>query len=105
MSPPQLKVDGVYQMSASFADLSGQPHGAAVLTGGTTHVSIPLDKAQAFSPDVTEARASATLEAGKLAVDATIGTSNGGHTNLQGQIDDVRKNNSPILGGGAPPWA
>ena len=26
--PPQLKVDGVYQMSASFADLSGQPHGA-----------------------------------------------------------------------------
>jgi len=102
--PPQLKVDGVYQMSASFADLSGQPHGAAVLTGGTTHVSIALDQAQAFSTDVTEARASATLEAGKLAVDATIGTSNGGHTNLQGQIDDVRKNNSPISGGVALQW-
>lgn len=102
--PPQLKVDGVYQMSASFADLSGQPHGAAVLTGGTTHVRIAFDQAQAFSTDVTEARASATLEAGKLAVDATIATSNGGHTNLQGQIDDVRRDNSPISGGVALQW-
>ena len=25
--PPQLKVDGVYQISASFADLSGNPMG------------------------------------------------------------------------------
>jgi translocation and assembly module TamB len=102
--PPQLKVDGVYQMSASFADLSGQPHGAAVLTGGTTHVRVAFDQAQAFTTDVTEARASATLEAGKLALDATIATSNGGHTNLQGQIDDVRKGNSPISGGVALQW-
>jgi translocation and assembly module TamB len=102
--PPQLKVDGVYQMSASFADLSGQPHGAAVLTGGTTHVRVAFDQAQAFSTDVTEARASATLEAGKLAVDATVASSNGGHTNLQGQIDDVRKSNSPISGGVALQW-
>ena len=102
--PPQLKVDGVYQMSASFADLSGQPHGAAVLTGGITHVRVAFDQAQAFSTDVTEARASATLEAGKLAVDATITSSNGGHTNLQGQIDDVRKSNSAISGGVALQW-
>ncbi len=102
--PPQLKVDGVYQMSASFADLSGQPHGAAVLTGGTTHVRIAFDQAQAFSTDVTEARAAATLEAGKLAVDATVATSNGGRTRLQGQIDDVRKNDSPISGGVALQW-
>ncbi|HUO66178.1 MAG TPA: translocation/assembly module TamB domain-containing protein [Gammaproteobacteria bacterium] len=102
--PPQLKIDGVYQMSASFADLSGQPHGAAVLTGGTTHVRVAFDQAQAFSTDVTEARASATLEAGKLAVGATIATSNGGRTNLQGQIDDVRKSNSPISGGVALQW-
>ena len=102
--PPQLKVDGVYQMSASFADLSGQPHGAAVLTGGTTHVRVVFDQGQPFSTDITEARASATLEAGKLAVDATIASSNGGHTNLQGQIDDVRKSNSPISGGVALQW-
>ena len=102
--PPQLKVDGVYQMSASFADLSGQPHGAAVLTGGTTHVRVAFDQGQPFSTDITEARASATLEAGKLAVDATIASSNGGHTNLQGQIDDVRKSNSPISGGVALQW-
>jgi translocation and assembly module TamB len=102
--PPQLKVDGVYQVSASFADLSGQPHGAAVLTGGTTHVRVAFDQAQAFSTDITEARASATLEAGKLALDATIASSNGGRTNLQGQIDDVRKDNSPISGGVALQW-
>jgi translocation and assembly module TamB len=102
--PPQLKVDGVYQMSASFADLSGQPHGAAVLTGGTTHVRVVFDQGQPFSTDITEARASATLEAGKLAVDATIASSNGGHTNLQGQIDDVRKSNSPISGGVGLQW-
>jgi translocation and assembly module TamB len=102
--PPQLKVDGVYQMSASFADLSGQPHGAAVLTGRTTHVRVAFDQSQAFSTDITEAHASATLEAGKLAVDATIASSNGGRTNLQGQIDDVRKGNSPISGGVALQW-
>jgi len=102
--PPQLKVDGVYQLSASFADLSGEPHGAAVLTGGTTHVRVAFDQAQAFSTDVTEARASATLEAGKLAVGATVASSNGGRTDLHGQINDVRKDDSPISGDVALQW-
>jgi translocation and assembly module TamB len=102
--PPQLKVDGVYQLSASFADLSGQPHGAVVLTGGITHVRVAFDQSQPFTTDVTEARAAATLEMGKLALDATVATSNGGRTNLQGQIDDVRKSNSPIFGGVALKW-
>jgi translocation and assembly module TamB len=102
--PPQLKVDGVYQMSASFSDLSGQPHGAAVLTGGTTHVRVAFDQAQAFSTDITEARASTTLENGKLTVGATVVSSNGGRTNLRGRIDDVRKGNSPISGDVALQW-
>jgi translocation and assembly module TamB len=102
--PMQLKVDGVYQLSASFADLSGQPHGAAVLTGGLTHVRVAFDQAQAFTTDITEARASTTLEEGKLTVGATVVSSNGGHTNLRGRIDDVRKSNSPISGDVALQW-
>ena len=102
--PPQLKVDGVYQMSASFTDLSGQPHGAAVLTGGLTHVRVAFDQSQAFTTDITEARASTTLEGGRLTVGATVVSSNGGHTNLRGRIDDVRKDNSPISGDVALQW-
>lgn len=102
--PPQLQLDGIYQLAASFADLGREPHGAAVLTGGTTHVRVAFDKAQAFATDITEARASATLEAGKLELGATVASSNGGHTNLRARIDDVRKNNSTISGSLSLAW-
>jgi translocation and assembly module TamB len=102
--PPQLQVDGVYQLAASFADLGRDPHGAAVLTGGTTHVRVAFDQAQAFATDITEARASATLEAGKLELGATVASSNGGHTNVRARIDDVRRTNSTISGSLSLQW-
>ena len=102
--PPQLALDGVYQLAASFADLSRNPRGAAVLSGGTTHVRVAFDQGQAFSTDITAARASATLDANRLELNATIGSSNGGHTSFEATIDDLRKPNSPISGGVALQW-
>ncbi|HUL82445.1 MAG TPA: translocation/assembly module TamB domain-containing protein, partial [Gammaproteobacteria bacterium] len=102
--PPQLAVNGVYQLAASFADLSHSPRGAAVLTGGTTQVRVAFDQAQAFATEITEARASATLDANRLELKATVGSSNGGHTSLEATIDDLRKPNSPISGGVALQW-
>ena len=102
--PPELQVDGVYQLAASFADLSREPRGAAVLTGGTTHVRVAFAEAQAFATDITEARASATLDANRLELNATIASSNGGHTHLGAVIDDLRKRDSPISGGVALEW-
>ena len=96
--PPQLAVDGVYQLSASFFDLSGEPRGAAALTGGTTHVRVAFGREQAFATDLEDFRATATLEAGRLELDAGVTSSNAGSARVNARIDDIGARDSTIAG-------
>jgi translocation and assembly module TamB len=102
--PPQLAIDGVYQLSASFFDLTTEPRGAAVLTGGTTHVQVAFGQQQAFATDLTDFRAIATLEAGLLELDASVGSTNAGSARVTARIDDVRARDSTIAGSVAVQW-
>jgi translocation and assembly module TamB len=102
--PPQLAIDGVYQLSASFSDLSGEPRGAAVVTGGITHAQVAFGQQQAFATDLTDFRASATLEAGRLELDASIASTSAGSARVNARIDDVRTRDSTIAGNVAVQW-
>jgi translocation and assembly module TamB len=102
--PPQLSVDGIYQLSASFDGLSTEPRGAAVLTGGTTHVGVAFGAQQAFATDLTDFRATATLQAGRLELDASVASTNGGSSRVNARIDDVRARDSTIAGSVAVQW-
>jgi translocation and assembly module TamB len=102
--PPQLAIDGVYQLSASFFDLATEPRGAAVLTGGTTHVEVGFGRQQAFATDLTDFRAIATLEGGLLELDASVGSTTAGSARVTARIDDVRVRDSTIAGSVAVQW-
>jgi translocation and assembly module TamB len=102
--PPQLSLDGVYQLSASFSDLQGDPHGAAVLTGGTTRARVLFGAQQAYATDFRDFLATATLEKGKLELNAGVSSSSGGRAQIGAQIDDVRTRNSNIAGRVGVQW-
>jgi translocation and assembly module TamB len=102
--PPQLAVDGVYQLSASFFDLSGEPRGAAALTGGTTHVRVAFGREQAFATDLEDFRATATLDAGRLELDAGVASSTAGNARVNARIDDIRARDSTIAGSVTIHW-
>jgi translocation and assembly module TamB len=102
--PPQLSLDGVYQLSASFSDLQGDVHGAAVLTGGTTQARVVFGTQQAYSTDFQDFLATATLEKGQLELKAGVSSSSGGRAQIDARIDDVRARNSKIGGNVAVQW-
>jgi translocation and assembly module TamB len=102
--PPQLALDGVYQLSASFSDLQGDPHGAAVLTGGTTRARVAFGSQQAYSTDFQDFLATATLDKGQLELNAGVSSSSGGRAQIGASIDDVRARDSRITGNVAVQW-
>ena len=103
--PPQLAIDGVYQLSASFFDLSTEPRGAAVLTGGATHAGVAFGQQQAFATELTDFRATATLEAGRARARRRASRARArGSARVRAQIDDVRTRDSTIAGSVAVQW-
>jgi translocation and assembly module TamB len=96
--PPQLTIDGVYQLSASFSNLAAEPRGAAVITGGTTRTRVLFGQQQAFATDLEDFRAIATLDGGVLDLAASVASTSDGSVRVNARIDDVRARDSTIGG-------
>ncbi len=96
--PAQLQVDGVYQLSASFLDITSSPRGAVALTGGATHARVAFGAEQAFAAELKELRASATLTDGRLDLAANVAGGDAGDASLSARIDDLRAADSSIGG-------
>jgi translocation and assembly module TamB len=103
--PPELVVDGVYQLSVSLLDLGGNPHGAAVLTGGTTHARVRFGSAQAFSTNLENLQAAATLRDSRFDLRASVQSGATGKAELSARVDDVRARDSTIGGALHVDWS
>jgi translocation and assembly module TamB len=102
--PPELTVNGVYQLSASLVDVLGEPHGALALTGGATHVSVETGEAQTFAADLTDVRAGMTLAQDKLELTAGLASTAGGSASVNATIENLRARDSPVDGSLLVEW-
>ena len=102
--PPELTVDGVYQLSAALFDPTGEPRGALALTGGVTRVAVAFGDAPAFTAELDEIRAGVTLEDRRLEAQASVRSTTAGRADLRASIDDVRQPASPIGGSLRVEW-
>jgi translocation and assembly module TamB len=96
--PPQLSLRGVYQLSASFSDLTGEPRGALVVSGASTPVSVGFSDQQVFETVLEDLTVGATLIAGQFDLQASVMSRATGELRIQTRIDDVRAQDSPISG-------
>ena len=96
--PPAVSLEGVYQLSASLFDLTGNPRGAFALTGEKTHVRATTGEQQTYAADLDDLRAGATLGNGRVELTATLRGGDTGKVDLNASIRDVRLSNSPIDG-------
>jgi translocation and assembly module TamB len=96
--PPQLELHGVYQLSASIADLSREPRGSLAISGGSTEVSVAFSERQAFTTVLEDLIVGATLANDALDLKASVMGRNKGRFDLTTRIDDVRAGDSAITG-------
>ena len=96
--PPAVSLEGVYQLSASLFDLTGNPRGALALTGEKTHVRATTGEQQTYAADLDDLRAAATLGNGRVEFLAALRSGDAGKVDLNASIRDVRLSNSPIDG-------
>ena len=96
--PPAVSLEGVYQLSASLFDLTGNPRGALALTGEKTSVRATTGEQQTYAADLDELRAAATLGNGRVELVAALRSGDAGKVDLNASIRDVRLSNSPIEG-------
>jgi translocation and assembly module TamB len=96
--PPEVELAGVYQLSGSLFDLTGDPRGALALTGGTTVARLVFNDEQAFATELDRVQAGMTLTAGRLALTAAVRRSEGGSADVDAEIADVRARDSRVTG-------
>ena len=96
--PPAVSLEGVYQLSASVFDPTGNPRGALALTGENTHVRATTGEQKTYAADLDDLRAAATLGNGRVEVLAALRSGDAGKVDLNASIRDVRLSNSPIDG-------
>jgi translocation and assembly module TamB len=96
--PPEVELAGVYQLSGSLFDLTGDPRGALALTGGTTVARVAFNDEQAFATELDLVQAGLTLTAGRLALTAAVRRSAGGSADVDAEIADVRARDSRVMG-------
>ena len=102
--PPALSLGGVYQLSASLFDLTGNPRGALVLTGERTSVRATAGEQQTYATDLDELRAAVTLVDGRLELLAALRSGEAGKLDLTASIRDVRLPDSSIAGTLSAAW-
>jgi translocation and assembly module TamB len=102
--PPSLSLDGVYQLSASLFDPTGQPRGALVLTGETTHLRATLGEQQTYGAELDELRAAATLTDGRLALLAAVRGGDSARVDLNATVRNVEARDSAIDGSLSLAW-
>jgi translocation and assembly module TamB len=96
--PPELDLEGVYQLSGSLFDLMGDPRGAVALTGGTTQASVAFGAERAFATELDLVQAGMTLTSGRLALTAAVRRSRGGSADVNAEIENVRTRDSRVNG-------
>jgi translocation and assembly module TamB len=96
--PPEVELAGVYQLSGSLFDLTGDPRGALAVTGGTTVARFAFNDEQAFATELDLVQAGMTLTAGRLALTAAVRRSEGGSADVDAVIADVRVRDSRVTG-------
>ena len=96
--PPAVSLEGVYQLSASLFDLTGNPRGALAVTGEKTRVRATTGEQQTYAADLDELRAAATLGNGRVELLAALRSGDAGKVDLNASIRDVRLSNSAIDG-------
>jgi translocation and assembly module TamB len=96
--PAEIELAGVYQLSGSLFDLTGDPRGALAVTGGTTVARVAFNDEQAFATELDLVQAGMTLTAGRLALTAAVRRSEGGSADVDAEIADVRARDSRVTG-------
>jgi translocation and assembly module TamB len=103
--PPEITIEGVYQLSASLFDPTGEPRGALALTGDTTRARVAFGTEQAFETELTQVRAGATLTDRRLELRATLATTGGSSAELAAAVADVRAADSGVTGSVRAQWS
>jgi translocation and assembly module TamB len=103
--PPELVLDGVYQLSVSLLDLGGDPHGAAARTGGSTSARVRFGASQAFATHLENLQAAATLRDGRFDLSASVQSGSTGTARLAARVDDIRARDSTIGGALNVSWS
>jgi translocation and assembly module TamB len=96
--PPEVELAGVYQLSGSLFDLTGDPRGALAVAGGTTVARVAFNDEQTFATELDLVQAGMTLTAGRLALTAAVRRSEGGSADVDAEIADVRVRDSRLTG-------
>jgi translocation and assembly module TamB len=98
--PGVLSVEGIYQLSASLFDLTGEPRGALVLVGERTRARVAYGTEQAFATELDSVQVGATLTQGRLEMLASVRSTaaGAGSADFSARIDDLRARDSPIVG-------
>jgi translocation and assembly module TamB len=96
--PPELSIEGIYQLSASFTDPTGDPRGALALTGGTTRLTLDMGEQDPFTTELYGLIVSATLADGRLALSGSVEDNADGSVELVAAVDNVMTRDSPISG-------
>jgi translocation and assembly module TamB len=102
--PQQLKLSGVYQLSASLVDLTGEPNGAIAISSETTRIDVASTLEAAYTTELDDVRASATLQGGRLDLRGSVRGSAGGRVDLRARIDEVGAEDSTIGGALEVDW-
>jgi translocation and assembly module TamB len=96
--PPALSLGGVYQVSASLFDPTGEPRGALAITGGPTRARIAFGDEQAYALSLDDVRAGMTLSDNRLELTAGLHGGTAGSAELTARIANVGDDASPIDG-------
>jgi translocation and assembly module TamB len=96
--PTTVRVDGIYQLSGSLLDLTGEPRGALTLVGGLTRARIDFGDQPSFATELDRVQAGMTLTDGRLELTAAVRSTSGGRAETTASIADVRDRNSSVLG-------
>lgn len=97
--PPEVELDGIYQLSASFADLRRAPRGSLSVVGGTTRASAALDADRApLTLTLDDLVLTAELADWRLAVRSVVHAEEGAIVDLRAEMADIRRTDSPIDG-------
>ncbi len=101
--PPEVELNGVYQLSGSLFDLMGDPRGAVALTGGTTRARVVAGEG-VFATELDLVQAGMTLTSGRLALTAAVRRTAGGSADVDAEIADVRARDSRVNGAVRVEW-
>lgn len=98
--PDGLSLQGVYQLSLNLTNLRAAPTGRLSLDGGRTVLRVALggDSENAVETVIDSVGVDASLKDWRMRLDAKLSGRQAGDAHLTADVDDIRRDDSPVTG-------